>query len=78
MGCLNCTQFQDGKKCIFDLHFAAFINQEWFVSRLFGNTLWLFALGYYCYITFLGYSCKSNYRNVLLVSNELNFANSNK
>ncbi len=25
---------------------------------MFGNTLWLFALGYYCYITFLGYSCE--------------------
>lgn len=39
---------------------VAFINQDWFISRLFGNTLWLFAVGYYIYITFLGYSCKSH------------------
>jgi hypothetical protein len=37
---------------------VAFIAQDWFISRLFGNTLWLFAVGYYIYITFLGYSCK--------------------
>jgi hypothetical protein len=34
------------------------ISHEWFVSRLFGNSLWLIALGYYIYVTFLGYSCK--------------------
>lgn len=33
------------------------ISHEWFVSRLFGNSLWLAALGYYLYVTFLGYSC---------------------
>lgn len=33
-----------------------FIEREWFVSTWFGNTLWLIALGYYVYITFLGYS----------------------
>lgn len=32
-----------------------FIEREWFVSTWFGNTLWLIALGYYIYITFLGY-----------------------
>jgi len=37
---------------------AVLISHEWFVSRLFGNTLWLVALGYYIYVTFLGYSCK--------------------
>ena len=37
---------------------AAVINQDWFVGRLFGNTLWLIAIGYYIYITFLGYSGK--------------------
>ena len=30
------------------------------VSRLFGNTLYLVALGYYTVITFLGYSGKSS------------------
>eukprot|EP00088_Acartia_fossae_P010696 TRINITY_DN15349_c0_g1_i1.p1 TRINITY_DN15349_c0_g1~~TRINITY_DN15349_c0_g1_i1.p1 ORF type:complete len:284 (-),score=53.74 TRINITY_DN15349_c0_g1_i1:362-1162(-) len=32
-----------------------FIERDWFVSTWFGNTLWLIALGYYIYITFLGY-----------------------
>ncbi|CAL4058826.1 unnamed protein product, partial [Meganyctiphanes norvegica] len=33
-----------------------FISQDWFISRLFGNLLWVWAIGYYIYITFLGYS----------------------
>ena len=32
------------------------ISREAFVATLFGNTLWLVALGYYIYITFLGYN----------------------
>ncbi|XP_059170542.1 protein unc-50 homolog [Physella acuta] len=32
------------------------INKDMFFSRFFGNTLWLLAIGYYIYITFLGYS----------------------
>ncbi|GAB6029108.1 Protein unc-50 A [Chamberlinius hualienensis] len=43
---------------VFQLFFYhVLIRHEWFISRLFGNTLWLIALGYYIYITFLGYSC---------------------
>lgn len=34
------------------------ISKEWFIPRLIGNTFWLLALGYYIYITFLGYNCK--------------------
>ena len=30
-------------------------DRDWFVSTLFGNSLWLIALSYYVYITFLGY-----------------------
>jgi len=42
------------------------IEREWFISTMFGNTLWLIALSYYIYITFLGYSSlnilsKTNY-----------------
>lgn len=33
-----------------------FINTHLFLSRFFGNSLWLIAIGYYIYITFLGYS----------------------
>lgn len=32
------------------------IAKDWFVSVLIGNTFWLVALGYYIYITFLGYN----------------------
>jgi len=35
---------------------TTFIDRDWFFSRLFGNTLWLIAISYYIYITFLGYS----------------------
>lgn len=37
------------------LFFSYLISQDWFISRLFGNTLWLVAVIYYCYITYLGY-----------------------
>ncbi|CAD5120451.1 DgyrCDS9021 [Dimorphilus gyrociliatus] len=40
---------------LFQLPFLAFMNHN-FLSLLFGNTLWLFAIGYYVYISFLGYS----------------------
>lgn len=33
-----------------------FISQDWFISRVFGNFLWVWSIGYYIYITFLGYS----------------------
>uniref|UniRef100_A0A2P2I278 Protein unc-50 homolog n=1 Tax=Hirondellea gigas TaxID=1518452 RepID=A0A2P2I278_9CRUS len=35
------------------------LQHDWFVSVLFGNTLWLLSVGYYIYITFLGYSALS-------------------
>lgn len=34
------------------------INSESFFPRLFGNTIWLVAIFYYIYITFLGYNCE--------------------
>ncbi|XP_074600741.1 unc50 RNA binding protein [Brevipalpus obovatus] len=37
------------------LLFNALINSDWFLSRLFGNTLWFISSVYYAYITFLGY-----------------------
>jgi len=39
------------------------IGNDWWISRLFGNTLWFIALAYYIYITFLGYSCLPILRN---------------
>lgn len=51
------------------LHFVMLIfykvlfSQEWFIARLLGNTLWLLAIGYYSYISFLGYNSKYIYFN---------------
>ncbi|XP_054167010.1 protein unc-50 homolog [Oppia nitens] len=43
---------------VFQLFFYnVLISQDYFIARFFGNTLWLIAVTYYCYITFLGYSC---------------------
>ncbi|KAH8040840.1 hypothetical protein HPB51_013010 [Rhipicephalus microplus] len=39
---------------VFQLFFSRLLSHH--ISLLFGNTLWLIALGYYIYITFLGYS----------------------
>merc|ERR1719328_692558 len=35
--------------------YSILISQPWFISTLFGNVSWLVAIGYYLYITFLGY-----------------------
>lgn len=49
------------------LHFVMLIfykvlfSQEWFIARLLGNFLWLLAIGYYSYISFLGYNSEYNY-----------------
>ncbi|XP_050441029.1 protein unc-50 homolog A [Adelges cooleyi] len=43
---------------IFQLFFYhIFLRHDWFLPIFIGNTLWVIALGYYLYITFLGYSC---------------------
>lgn len=42
---------------------AGLINHDWFVSRFLGNTIWLMALCYYVYITFLGYNCECSNKN---------------
>ena len=39
------------------------INSPRFISTFFGNSLWLCALGYYVYITFLGYNSLPFLRN---------------
>lgn len=42
------------------MHFflADVILTDTFIGYLVGNTLWLIAVGYYIYVTFLGYSGK--------------------
>lgn len=43
--------------CVSDI---VVINSDWFLGYFVGNTLWLIAIGYYLYITFLGYNGKSH------------------
>lgn len=44
--------------------FSGIINRPYFVSRLFGNGFWFLALGYYVYISFLGYNSVPFLKNV--------------
>ncbi|XP_036396050.1 protein unc-50 homolog isoform X1 [Megalops cyprinoides] len=41
---------------LFFINHIVVINSDWFLGYFVGNTLWLTAIGYYIYITFLGYS----------------------
>jgi len=41
---------------IVPLLYPVVIGKLWFVSRFVGNTFWFIAIGYYLYITFLGYT----------------------
>lgn len=45
------------------LLYHAVIGRDWTISTVLGNTLWLIAIGYYIYITFLGYSCLPQLRS---------------
>ena len=47
----------------FPFSFSAVIGHAWTISMVLGNTLWLMALGYYIYITFLGFSCLPQLRS---------------
>ncbi|XP_030057250.1 protein unc-50 homolog [Microcaecilia unicolor] len=55
------------------LHFIQlfFINHvilaDSFIGYVFGNTLWLIAIGYYIYITFLGYSALPFLKNTVVL-----------
>ncbi|KAK3100680.1 hypothetical protein FSP39_023715 [Pinctada imbricata] len=48
---------------LFQLIFLSLINGNSFIGMFFGNTLWLIALIYYVYITFLGYSALPYLKN---------------
>uniref|UniRef100_U5EV70 Putative unc-50 protein n=1 Tax=Corethrella appendiculata TaxID=1370023 RepID=U5EV70_9DIPT len=47
--------------------YNALISQDWFISRFIGNSFWLLALGYYIYITFLGYNVIPHLKNVRII-----------
>ena len=63
--CMVCVHMQTNKsfwQCHSDnvsfCFVSVIIDHPWFISRFIGNSLWLIALVYYIYITFLGYSGK--------------------
>ncbi|KAK2856904.1 hypothetical protein Q5P01_005639 [Channa striata] len=43
------------------------INVDWFLGYFLGNTLWLIAIGYYLYITFLGYNALPFLKNTVVL-----------
>lgn len=47
--------------------YNAIINHEWFISIFLGNSLWLLAVSYYIYITFLGYNCVPHLKSTRLI-----------
>lgn len=47
--------------------YHALISQNWFISAFIGNTIWLAALSYYIYITFLGYSVIPGLKNTRII-----------
>lgn len=47
--------------------YHSLINNNWFISRLIGNTFWFVAIAYYIYITFLGYSSLSILRKTHVI-----------
>jgi len=49
------------------IFYNVLISQDFFVARMFGNTLWMIAVSYYCYITFLGYSSLSILKHTQLI-----------
>lgn len=40
------------------IFYKIFFSYDWFISTLLGNLLWLAAICYYTYISFLGYNCE--------------------
>ncbi|XP_036396052.1 protein unc-50 homolog isoform X2 [Megalops cyprinoides] len=52
---------------LFFINHIVVINSDWFLGYFVGNTLWLTAIGYYIYITFLGYSALPFLKNTVVL-----------
>ncbi|XP_062384500.1 protein unc-50 homolog [Sardina pilchardus] len=52
---------------LFFINHIVFINSDWFVGYFVGNTMWLIAIGYYVYITFLGYNALPFLKNTVVL-----------
>jgi len=50
------------------------LQHDWFISVLIGNSLWLVSVGYYVYITFLGFSAQPILRNTRVFLYAIPFA----
>ncbi|MBN3293898.1 UNC50 protein, partial [Polypterus senegalus] len=51
----------------FFINHIVFITDAWLLGSFVGNTLWLIAVGYYIYITFLGYSALPFLKNTVVL-----------
>ncbi|KAA8579812.1 hypothetical protein FQN60_006905 [Etheostoma spectabile] len=52
---------------LFFINHLVVINSDWFVGYFVGNTMWLIAIGYYVYITFLGYNALPFLKNTVVL-----------
>uniref|UniRef100_A0A8C5BIW4 Unc-50-like protein n=1 Tax=Gadus morhua TaxID=8049 RepID=A0A8C5BIW4_GADMO len=52
---------------LFFINHIVVINSNWFLGLVVGNTLWLVAIGYYLYITFLGYNALPFLKNTVVL-----------
>ncbi|XP_049610815.1 protein unc-50 homolog isoform X1 [Syngnathus scovelli] len=52
---------------LFFINHLMMIKSDWFVGYFVGNTLWLIAISYYLYITFLGYNALPFLKNTVVL-----------
>jgi hypothetical protein len=52
---------------VLQIFLLTLVNHEWFISALVGDTMWLAAVSWYFYITFLGYSALPFLRRTVLL-----------
>ncbi|XP_004575434.1 protein unc-50 homolog [Maylandia zebra] len=52
---------------LFFINHLVMISSDWFLGYFVGNTLWLIAIGYYLYITFLGYNALPFLKNTVVL-----------
>ncbi|KAF3857175.1 hypothetical protein F7725_009034 [Dissostichus mawsoni] len=50
---------------LFFINHLVVINSDWFIGYFVGNTTWLIAIGYYLYISFLGYNALPFLKNTV-------------
>ncbi|XP_069020422.1 protein unc-50 homolog isoform X1 [Embiotoca jacksoni] len=52
---------------LFFINHVVVINSDWFLGYFVGNSMWLIAISYYVYITFLGYNALPFLKNTVVL-----------